>query len=277
MTTAIERFDFHGDALDVARDGDRVLVSIRRVCEALGVDTKGQLAKLHGKRWAVVEMVSMTGPDGKTYDTACLSLDSLPMWLATIEPTRVALHVRPKLDRFQVEAHDALADHFLGRRGQPLAHADHIGTALATLASNTVALTTMVASVVQRLDAIEGRAEMSAGRDGTMGAARAKQIARMVKQIVDTHTASVEPSKRVEIARGFRSATYSALRTHIGFGMRPKLDRLPESVLPAALNWLDAALANARRAHVAAEAAKQTELPLNNVHPLTSVRLAGPA
>jgi antirepressor protein len=44
-----------------------------------------------------------------------LHLDSMPMWLATVEPNRVAPDVRPKLVRYQNECAQVLHDHFFGR------------------------------------------------------------------------------------------------------------------------------------------------------------------
>lgn len=87
---------------------------MRRVCEALGVDNARQQSKLKQKPWAVVGFMSTTAADGKNYDTFCIDLDSLPMWLATIEPARVAEAVRPKLIAFQQEAARALRDYFFG-------------------------------------------------------------------------------------------------------------------------------------------------------------------
>jgi hypothetical protein len=43
-----------------------------------------------------------------------LHLDSFPMWLATIESSRVAEHVRPKLVKYQKECARVLRDHFFG-------------------------------------------------------------------------------------------------------------------------------------------------------------------
>jgi hypothetical protein len=112
-TAAIERFDFHGDELDVAREGDVLWVSVRRVCDALGVAANMQIAKLKGKPWAGGMMI-ISPSDGGPQSTFCLPLRALPMWLATIEPSRVAESVRAKLERYQVECADALADYFFG-------------------------------------------------------------------------------------------------------------------------------------------------------------------
>lgn len=114
-SAAITKVDFHGDALEaVERDG-KVWVAGKSVCRALGVDDRSQQKKLKNKAWAVTVMITAPGTDGKNYQMWCIGLDSLPMWLATIEPSKVAARVRPKLVRFQLEAHRVLRDHFIGR------------------------------------------------------------------------------------------------------------------------------------------------------------------
>jgi hypothetical protein len=110
---------FHGDVLEATQDGRGVWVPIKRPCEALGINVDGQREKLKGKAWSVTEMISATGPDGKRYEMFALHLDSLPMWLATIDANRVKPALREKLERYQREAAKVLADHFFGRREQP--------------------------------------------------------------------------------------------------------------------------------------------------------------
>ena len=114
-TKQIQKYDFHGDTLDVIPDGDRLHVGVRAVCEALGVDTSGQLQRLKRKPWAVMGVISTTASDGKTYDMSAIDLRSLPMWLATIEPSRCRADVREKLALYQVECAAVLAEHFLPR------------------------------------------------------------------------------------------------------------------------------------------------------------------
>lgn len=109
-------FEGDGDTLEASLEGDRLWVSIRRVCEALGLAVQRQLAKLKDKPWATVTFKVMVADDGKARRVACLDLDSLPMWLATIEASRVAKALRPKLLAYQREAARVLRDHFFGRR-----------------------------------------------------------------------------------------------------------------------------------------------------------------
>lgn len=109
------KVNFHGDELECVRDERGVGVSLRRACENIGIDYSTQLAKLRSKHWAVVGQSPMTAGDGKTYDVVTISLESLPMWLATIDADRVAEEVRPKIELYQKECAKVLRDHFFGR------------------------------------------------------------------------------------------------------------------------------------------------------------------
>lgn len=113
-TVALVRLQFYGDALDVMRDGDTLWVSARRVCEALGIDPDTQRKKLKEKPWAVTALKAATGPDGKKYETFCISHRSLPLWLATIEPSRTNPAIQEKLVRYQRECAEVLARMFFG-------------------------------------------------------------------------------------------------------------------------------------------------------------------
>ncbi len=111
---AVVRVPFHGEEIEAVRENGRVLVSVRRVCEVLDIRVEGQLAKLRTKPWAVVEMIYMTAGDGKTYETACIDLEALPMWLATLDAGRVKPELREKLATYQREAAQVLRRHFFG-------------------------------------------------------------------------------------------------------------------------------------------------------------------
>lgn len=117
-------FAFHGDSLAVVRlpDGD-VAVSLRALCDALGLDFSGQLQRLRrvsepedgsaGSRWATVGTAPMVAADGKVRDLLILPRRSIPMWAATVDASRVAEEVRPKLVAYQDDAAEALARAFL--------------------------------------------------------------------------------------------------------------------------------------------------------------------
>jgi hypothetical protein len=112
-------YDFHGDRLEVIERDGQFFAALRPMCEALGIDVDSQRKKLREKPWAVAVFITATGSDGKKYEMLGLHLDSVPMWLATIEPARVAEAMRGKLLRYQLECARVLRDHFLGRREAP--------------------------------------------------------------------------------------------------------------------------------------------------------------
>jgi hypothetical protein len=115
--TSLVRVPFHGDELLAVQDDSGVWVSVRRVCENLGLQRQRQQEKLAAKAWARTSL--MKGPvaaDGKNREQMMVHLDSLPMWLATIDAGRVAHDVRPKVERYQLEAARVLAEHFVQQR-----------------------------------------------------------------------------------------------------------------------------------------------------------------
>lgn len=101
-----------GDAfIEAGRMQGEVRVSVRAVCNALGVNFSSQLAKLKKKPWAGVVLIVIPSPGGPQL-TATIPLRALPMWLAGLSAAKVKPALRPRLERFQLEAADALARHF---------------------------------------------------------------------------------------------------------------------------------------------------------------------
>lgn len=195
MTTALTTFDFHGDRLDVVQDGETIWVSVRRISEALGIDEEPQRKKLKRKAWAVTSLKEATGPDGKTYETFCISHRSLPMWLATIEPSRsTAPELADKLRRFQTEAADVLADHFLGRRGDR--NDDALRAEIAELRTMVYALT------CRTIEAAKPSIGPGAARTYVLDPLR--EIARIRARAVGKTSASAVLSMRASAERALR-------------------------------------------------------------------------
>lgn len=116
-SAAIVKFDFHGDELDVVTVGEEHYVVLARLCEPLGLDTQGQWRKLESLAWARVEKIATRDDRGQEQLYCCLNIRSVAGWLFTVNVGKVAPHLREKLKVYQKECADALADHFLGKRG----------------------------------------------------------------------------------------------------------------------------------------------------------------
>lgn len=114
-SASLVRVPFREGFLLAAHLDDGVFVPIRPVCEALGISPQGQLARLRSKPWACIKMILSQMPgDDQARQVAFVDLRSLPMWLATIEPSRVRPEARGALLAYQQEAAAVLAAHFLG-------------------------------------------------------------------------------------------------------------------------------------------------------------------
>lgn len=88
------------------------MVSLRHVCEAIGIDAENQRRKLAAKSWATAVMSTAVAEDGKARDMTMIDRRTFTMWLATIDTNRVAPAARPVLEAFQAEAADALDAYF---------------------------------------------------------------------------------------------------------------------------------------------------------------------
>lgn len=119
--SAIVKVSFDGDDLEVVRKGERAFVVVRRVCEVLTLGLGAQQQKLRAAPWAIISMIDMIGANGKRYETMCLDIECLGMWLATINPRKVGnAALRPKLIRYQIDATRVLNDLFFGRLAAPI-------------------------------------------------------------------------------------------------------------------------------------------------------------
>jgi hypothetical protein len=113
----MESVPFRGQTLDALRDEDgKVWVSLLRICKLVGVAFTSQRAKLQspGHEWAVMKMIFTTAADGKDRETLMIDLESLPLWLVTINSSKTRVALRPFLLRLQLEAKAVLAAWFLG-------------------------------------------------------------------------------------------------------------------------------------------------------------------
>lgn len=107
---------FYDDALTAVRgDDNRVYVSIRHMCEALGIDHNAQQQRIrrqtilnNGRRACKLHALGKRS----TQTNYVLRVDLIPLWLSGIRTSAVDEAVRPKLERFQEEAAAVLWEAF---------------------------------------------------------------------------------------------------------------------------------------------------------------------
>lgn len=170
MSADLVRVPFNGGTLVAAMVNGEPHVSVRHVCDALGIDTRSQLRKLASRSWAVVVKATMTAADGKNYETSLVDRRTLTMWLATVNVNTVAEDARAVLDAYQTEAADALDAYFSHgvavRPSSDLSSIDIIRAMVDQLEANqrmAAEAKEIATTTAARLDAIEGQHDCLAG------------------------------------------------------------------------------------------------------------------
>lgn len=179
--------EFYGDdVIAVRAEDERVYVSVRHICEALGIDVQAQTRRIErhtilsaGVRWVAVLTTQLR--DGEEYQqtrrTRVLRVDLVPLWLSGIRSKSVREEIRPKLERFQQEAADVLWEAFkegrlsaddtfdeLTKANTPEAKAYHMAKAIYDMARQQLILSnrieiqgTAIELNSQRIESIEAR------------------------------------------------------------------------------------------------------------------------
>lgn len=107
----------NGVEIVTVEQDDEVDVPIKPICAAIGVNYTTQLEKLQNDETfssSVVPLRGITAADGKEYETLCLPLWLVYLWLGTINPRNVAEAVRPKVTGYRLECARVLYEHFAG-------------------------------------------------------------------------------------------------------------------------------------------------------------------
>lgn len=229
---------FDGDNLQTVRDDKRVWVVVKRVCEALGVDWEGQRQRLRDESrcpWAVACMTQATGNDGKSYEMFCVDLDTLPMWLATIDVGRVKPGAREKLIAYQRECARVLRDHFFGAR--PSAVAD---VALAPVAAALSAMAAVLSDLQRQVAWLVA----NTGLCGALSVPDLRRLRAEAKSIAALEAAG----GRHKNTRAASADLYREMGRIVNWGGKGQpWDRLPSQLMQPAMAVLDGRRCDAER------------------------------
>lgn len=123
MELQVKEVRFNGERIIVIRESGKIYVSVKNVCDNLGMDLKqhkAQKLKLRndGLLKGGIKLYPLKS-NGGIQETMLLELDYLPIWLAKINPSRFSEELKKQLIEYQLKAKDVLADEFLGKRTLP--------------------------------------------------------------------------------------------------------------------------------------------------------------
>lgn len=118
VPVAQKQVEFYGDELIAIRaDDGHVYVSIRHLCDALGLDRTAQVRRI--KRHRILEkgirggaIMAPPGSGGGTQQANLLRVDLVPLWLTGLDTGRVKDEVRPKMEKYQEEVAKVLWEAF---------------------------------------------------------------------------------------------------------------------------------------------------------------------
>lgn len=114
---------FHGATLYALMIQGIPHVSLRHLCDVLGLNWSGQMQRIkrHPALNSTVCVTHTVAEDGKEREMVALPLDMLNGWLFGISPNRVRPELRGRLVDYQRECFQVLAAHFQQRATPPAA------------------------------------------------------------------------------------------------------------------------------------------------------------
>jgi hypothetical protein len=233
---------FYEDELTAVRaDDGQVYVSVRHMCEALGIQ-RPQRQTDRIKRDEVLsdglQRVPIMGTRGRQ-TTYVLRVDLVPLWLTGLEVSRVGDDVRDKIVRYKREAAKVLWEAFQEGRltaspsfeellesDSPAVQAYKTFQALTKLARNQILIEAKLEDHQLRLEAVEAQLRLDSARYITED--QASQISQAVK------TVAMKLGKKS--GRNEYGAVYGELYRKFGI---TGYKQLPAGKFQEAMRWLN--------------------------------------
>ena len=257
----VEQLDFHGDSLiAVIIDGHEVVLPIRSVCAALGLDVQGQSQRLREHDVLSQGLRVVKVPTGsRVQSVLAINRRYLAFWLATITPNLVGEDVRPKLIRYQEELVDLLDALYGGGSTEPATASGE--ASLITLSQRVSAIIAELRVTREALLAAQRRTETQLSdqevRLSTVEGLLNERLTTLEGQLDETQqrlldqvkiTAAQQSVIRLAIERlgkRYEKKTGTKIydRLHARFCAElgtPRYDALPATKYPQALDWLRA-------------------------------------
>ena len=234
-------FFLNDELIAVRADDKQVYVSLRHLCQALGLNRTGQMQRIRrhvvlieGYKNAEVEIPNAGHPQ----QAGMLRVDLVPMWLSGVDVRRVKEEIKDKLIQYQKEAAKVLWEAFqegqltadlsfsdlLQQADNDAVQAYQIAQAIMKLARHQILMQSQLQSHEQRLEQIEAVLG-DPGRHVTPD--QASQISQAVKAI------AMELSKQTKT--NAYGGVYGELYRRFGI---TSYKQLPAAKYNGAMSWL---------------------------------------
>ena len=117
--SCVETIDIPGATVPVVLHidaDDKGWLNIRRAAESLGLDPNAQLRSLKKAEWCETAQWAVPNASGVVRMSPFIALESVPMWLAQIDTSKVKEPVRSNIIAYQREASAVLYEYMVTRR-----------------------------------------------------------------------------------------------------------------------------------------------------------------
>lgn len=103
--------------ITIIDNGSEKLVPIKPICQALGIDFKGQYDKIKNDKIlnSTVVLSPTVATDEKQREMICLPIKYVFGWLFTINPGNVSEGARETITKYKMECYEVLYRHFTAR------------------------------------------------------------------------------------------------------------------------------------------------------------------
>jgi hypothetical protein len=126
-SSVISTVEFYGDQICAVEEGGDAFVALRPIVETFGLSWSGQFERVQRTPVLARAVRKIRTPFGYSGapELVCMAVKRLPMWLATIQVGSIKDEaVRGRIELYQEECADVLAEHFNGPRREVAADAD---------------------------------------------------------------------------------------------------------------------------------------------------------
>ena len=173
MAVELSPVTFHGDTIFCVEHDGQPYTPVKPIVENLGLAWQAQSAKLNAnkERWGITIIVIPSA--GGEQETTCIPVRKLPAFLASINPNKVAEHLRAKLEVYQNECDDALWNYWtqgVAKREtmpMPQTYAEALRALAAEVELREAVEVQKILAEAQRDEAIRTKAEIGSRREAT--------------------------------------------------------------------------------------------------------------
>ncbi len=117
MELVRKEVEFHNCKLVGIQRNGKIYTPIKHFCEALGLDSSGQLKRIKRDEALKLGLDKMSIPtNGGEQEVNLLEIVYLPLWLTGVKTNQCRQEVRDSLLDFKLQVKDVLAEAFIGKQ-----------------------------------------------------------------------------------------------------------------------------------------------------------------